>query len=106
MFLDGPILIQENYDLNNSDDESDSDSDLSESDSSTSRKTTKYEVPNKVRLDFRQVAIKGPLASLFYARRYLTKAVYVLLLHHTKEICKLKESKVKGPIKFILGMTL
>lgn len=47
--------------------------------------------------------IKGPLNSLYWARREVLYGQPLLLATLTKDLCKLDQTKVKGPIKFVIG---
>jgi hypothetical protein len=47
--------------------------------------------------------LKGPLKSLYHARREVLYGQPSLLAAFTKDLCKLDQTKVKEPIKFVVG---
>ena len=101
-------LIQPNYDLDISDNESDSHSDSEEDASSNSLSICLNPASTVTRTAKRKdagqsVSVRGPLGSLFFARHSLADSFYDLIRIYTEALPKFKKSKVKDPIGFIIG---
>lgn len=91
-----------------SDNESDSHSDSEEDGCSNTISTRLNSSSTVTRTEKRKdagpsVSVKGPLRSLFFARHALADSFFGLIRIYTEALPKLKKSKIKDPIGFIIG---
>jgi len=99
-----PLLIfQKSYDLSKSDSESNSDSDVNNSDENENAQSilslSAEDKPERLS----SFGLKGPLKSLYCARKEVLYGQPSMLATFTKDLCKLDQTKVKEPIKFVIG---
>lgn len=97
--------IKKEFDLKNSDNESEDSASDSEVESCSDDRTSTRNA-EKIDEAYNFIGIRGPLASLYAVRYALLNSEYDEVLDFTKDLLKLNENKVKEPITFVLGITI